>query len=154
MHAVTQGELDKLAWFHGIDFGGGLSVNGRIPKSQPQNYTLFNVYPFLEHIDLRECRIIDIGTADGLMAFISKKLGGKEVVAGDLFDRRAFRLARRLLGYEDKIEYRTNVDISQLHTIQHLGEGTFDLAVFCGVLYHLMSPLESLLICRQPLPRG
>ena len=81
-------------------------------------------------------------------------MGGGEVIATDLFDRPGFRLARRLIGYEDEVEYHPKIDISQLHTVQRFGEGTFDLAVFCGVLYHLMSPLETLLICRQLLRRN
>ena len=76
MHNVTQDELDRYSWFHGIDFGNGLSVKGRIPETQPQNYTLFGIYSFLEHIDLKGCRVVDIGTMDGLMAFILKKRGG------------------------------------------------------------------------------
>ena len=152
MPRVTQDELRELSWFHGIDFGEGLSVEGRIPKSMPQNYTLFGIYSFLEHIDPREQRVIDIGTMDGLMAFILKNIGAAPVVATDLFDRRQFRLAREILEYENEVEYHAKLDIS--HMVQRFGESTFDLAVFSGVLYHLISPLEALLICRQLLRRN
>lgn len=152
MPRVTQDELRELSWFHGIDFGEGLSVEGRIPKSMPQNYSLFGIYSFLEHIDPQGQRVIDIGTMDGLMAFILKSMGAAPVVATDLFDRRQFRLAREVLGYENEVEYHAKLDIS--HMVQRFGESTFDLAVFSGVLYHLLSPLESLLISRQLLRRN
>ena len=155
MCAVTQEELDRHRWFHGIDFGNGLSVKGRISEGHPQNYTLFGIYSFLEHIDLQGQRALDIGTLDGLMAFILKKKGATPVVATDIVKQsHKFQLARKALGYEHEIEYRGNLDISDRASVpQALGENGFDFVVFAGVLYHLLSPLESLVICRSLLRR-
>ena len=144
---VTQDELDRMSCFHGIDFGNGLRTKGRIPQSQPQNFTLFSVFPMLESIDLRDKSVIDIGSASGLLAFILRFLGAKPVVATDVYDDRCFRRGQEILGYKNEIEYHPHIDIS--HIIQRFGESAFDLVAFCGVLYHLLSPLESLLICRQ-----
>ena len=149
---ATQDELEKLTWFHGIDFGNGLLTKGRLPESQPPNNTLFCIYPMLESIALRNKKVIDIGTMDGLLSYILKNLGAKPVVATDLYDRRSFRLAREILGYENEIEYHPHTDIS--HMLQRFGESAFDLVGFCGVLYHLLAPLESLLICRQIIRRN
>ena len=156
VHDVTQNELDRYSWFHGIDFGSGLSVKGRIPEAQPQNYTLFGIYSFLEHIDLKGCRVVDIGTMDGLMAFILKKRGGEPVVACDIVERAPrFNLARKILGYEHEIEYLPNLDICDRPLVSSaLGENRFDFVNFVGVLYHLLAPLEGLLNCRSLLRRG
>ena len=146
-HKVTQDEVNELKWFHGIDFGNGLSTRGRFPEPYPPNYTLFSIYPMLESVNPQGQRVVDIGTMDGLMAFMLRNLGAEPVVATDLFDRRSFRLAKEILGYGNEIEYHPHTDIS--HMIQRFGKSAFDLTMFCGVLYHLLSPLESLLICRQ-----
>ncbi len=156
MRVVTQEELDRHRWFHGIDFGNGLSVKGRIPETHPQNYTLFGIYSFLEHIDLQGQRALDIGTSSGLMAFILKKKGAAPVVAADINERSLnFELARRVLGYEHEIEFRGGLDISDRSLVSSiLGENEFDFVMLAGVLYHLLAPLESLFICRSLLRRG
>ncbi|MGI9585073.1 MAG: class I SAM-dependent methyltransferase [Acidimicrobiia bacterium] len=147
---VTQAEIDELAWFHAMDLGDFHSP-GRIPPSQPPNFSLFGIYQFLEHIDPTGMDVIDIGTMDGLMAFILKELGASRVAATDLWDRTQFRLARDVLGFDD-IEYHTALDIMDMPT--RFGTRGFDVMVLAGVLYHLLSPLEYLLHCRQLLRRG
>ena len=156
MHAVTQEELNRHRWFHGIDFGNGLSVKGRISETQPQNYTLFGIYSFLEHIDLQGQRALDIGTSSGLMAFILKKKGAAPVIAADINERSLnFELSRKVLGYEYEIEFRGGLDIQDRSLVSSiLGENEFDFVNFSGVLYHLLAPLESLFICRSLLRRG
>jgi SAM-dependent methyltransferase len=147
---VTQTEIDKLVWYHAIDFGN-VRTAGRIPPPQPPNYTLFGIFRFLEYIDVSDLDVIDVGTMDGLMAFALKRLGARRVVATDLWDRDQFRLARRILGYEDEIEYHTHLDIREMP--ERFGLGGFDALVLAGVLYHLLSPLEYLIHCRQLLKR-
>ena len=143
---VTQAEIEKLGWFHAIDFGD-MHSPGRIPPGQPPNFTLFGIYSFLEHVDPNGLDVIDVGTMDGLMAFILKRLGAERVVATDLWDREQFRVARQLLGYDDEIEYHTLLDIKDM--ADTFGTGRFDIMIFAGVLYHLLSPLEYLLHCRR-----
>ncbi len=58
-------------------------------------------------------------------------------------------MARDVLGYQDDVEYHTKLDIQDLEA--RFGRQSFDLMIFAGVLYHLMSPLESLVKCRQLL---
>ena len=146
-----QATIDEYKWFHAIDFGR-VASSGRIPPEKPPNYTLFGIYSFLDAIDPTELDIIDIGTMDGLMAFMLKRMGAGRVAATDLWDRRQFRIARELLAYEGEVEYHTALDIRDMN--QRFGESAFDLMVFAGVLYHLLSPLESLVSCRRLLRRG
>lgn len=147
---TDQAALDAHKWFHAIDFGDSVSP-GRLPPNQPPNYTLFGIYRFLENIDVAGLDVIDIGTMDGLMAFMTKRLGARRVVATDLWDRAQFRLARDVLGYQDEVEYHTALDISQMYA--KFGHGTFDVMILGGVLYHLLSPLEALITCRRLLRR-
>lgn len=145
---MNQGEVDAVDWFHAIDFGDVRSP-GRIAATQPPNWTLFGVFYFLEHMDLRGATVLDLGTMDGLSAFAMKGLGASEVVATDLWDRTQFRMGREHLGWDEEIEYHTGLDIVRANDV--LGSGRFDAMVFAGVLYHLMSPLEALIQCRRLL---
>jgi SAM-dependent methyltransferase len=138
-------------WFHAIDFGE-VSSPGRIAPSSPPNYTLFGIYNLLEGIDPTGLDVIDIGTMDGLMAFILKRLGARRVAATDLWDREQFRIARELLGYREEVEYHTALDVRDM--VNRFGTNTFDVMVLAGVLYHLLSPLESLIQCRRLLRRN
>ena len=147
---IDQATVDQHQWFHAIDFGP-VSSAGRMPPSRPPNYTLFGIYAFLDAIDPAGLDVIDIGTMDGLMAFMLKRLGARRVVATDLFDRQQFRIGRELLGYEEEVEYHTALDIRAMP--QKFGAGSFDLMVFAGVLYHLMSPLDALITCRRLMKR-
>lgn len=145
---MNQDDVDAVDWFHAIDFGDVRSP-GRIGPTQPPNWTLFGVFYFLEHMNLDGARVLDLGTMDGLSAFAMKGLGASDVVATDLWDRRQFRLGRQHLGWEEEIEYHTGLDIGSANDV--LGSHQFDVMVFAGVLYHLMSPLEALIRCRRLL---
>lgn len=147
---ATQTDIDELDWFHAMDLGT-MRTRGRIPPNQPPNFTLFGIFSFLEHIDPKGLDVIDLGTMDGLVAFILKELGASRVVATDLWDRKQFRMARDILGFGSEVEYHTQLNVSDM--VDEFGTGTFDLMVFAGVLYHLLSPLESLLHCRRLLRR-
>jgi 2-polyprenyl-3-methyl-5-hydroxy-6-metoxy-1,4-benzoquinol methylase len=147
---IDQATIDAHKWFHAIDFGD-VSSPGRIPPNRPPNYTLFGIYSFLDAIDIAGLDVIDLGTMDGLMAFMLKRLGASRVAATDLWDRPQFRLAREILAYEDEVEYHTSLDIRDMH--ERFGDRAFDLMVLGGVLYHLLSPLEALIACRRLLRR-
>ena len=65
-----------------------------------------------------------------------------EVHATHLYDRPTFEVARQML--ESSAEYHPRTSIEDLVT--KFGRGRFDLVVMGGLLYHLVSPLRSLLI--------
>ncbi len=142
---MDKSDIEALSWFHAIDFGD-VRTPGRLSPSQPPNWTLYGLLRFLEGIDLTGMSVLDLGTMDGLMAFIMKDEGASEVVATDLWDRQQFRMGRSHLGWDEAIEYRTPLDISDANA--ELGSHRFDVVVFAGVLYHLMCPLDALIQCR------
>lgn len=137
--------IKEHKWFHSINFGNGNISNGRFSKGTPPNYTLFGVYEFLEDINLKDMKCLDIGTMDGITAFTLKNRGAKTVIATDMAPRETFLKGRDLLGYE--IDYKTPVRIDALPNI--LGTQKLDLIVNAGILYHVFDPLESLSICRE-----
>jgi 2-polyprenyl-3-methyl-5-hydroxy-6-metoxy-1,4-benzoquinol methylase len=139
----TQAEIDGFSWFHGIDFGSARS-EGRV---SPPNWSLYGSLRMLEHIDLRSCRVLDVGTMDGLISFIAEEEGAQEVHATDLYDRPSFRFARDALAAN--VEYHPRTSVEDL--VPRFGRDSFDLVVMGGLIYHLVSPFRSLLIARALL---
>lgn len=135
-------------WFHSIDLGDGRVTPGRFDPQRPQNYTLYGVLRFLEQIDLGGMRCLDIGTMDGLAAFVLAQGGAAQVVATDMARRNTFLAARSTLGLE-QIEYVVPARMDTLEA--RCGKAPFDLIVCAGVLYHVFEPLTALVICRERL---
>ncbi len=148
----ARGVADRISdhtWFHAIDFG---SVQSPGRGDHPPNRSLFGTFDFLQHIELSGARCLDIGTMDGLAAFIMQGRGAAEVIATDLYDRPQFLLARELLGLDEKVRYLPNTHINDLGA--EVGWGGMDMLVLAGVLYHSFSPLTALFTCRRLLKDG
>ncbi len=137
---------EKSKWFHAIDFGDFAS-SGRFPKGEPQNITLFGAMDLLGSIDLKGCRVLDIGSADGLASFGMKELGAREVVSIDSYDVPTYRIARKLLNVET--DYRPNVQIKD--AVSELGWKQFDVILCAGVIYHMLNPMSAFIECRKLL---
>jgi 2-polyprenyl-3-methyl-5-hydroxy-6-metoxy-1,4-benzoquinol methylase len=140
----------KLNWFHAIDLGK-VRTAGRFPEGRPQNASLFGVIDMLGHINLKGRDCVDIGTADGLIAFGLKAKGARRVVATDISEapRPQFALAREALSLD--VEYYGDTDVENI--CDRLGQHHFDLVVCAGVMYHMVSPFNAILKARQLLKR-
>jgi tRNA (mo5U34)-methyltransferase len=123
-------EIGERKWFHVFDFGDGLETPGR-DVTEPK-------LAALELPDLTGKSVIDIGTYDGYFSFESERRGAARVVANDHWAwtwpgedaRRNFDLVREVL--DSRVEALT-VPVEELDGAEH---GTFDVALFLGVLYH------------------
>ena len=134
--------IKKNGWFHSIDFGNGLISP---PRSLPPNWTLYGVFKFIENIKVEGMECLDIGTFDGLTAFILKKLGAAAVTGSDVFDFKTFRAGNEYLNLD--IEYISGTPLELLN--YKIPTRKFDLVVMAGVLYHLYGPLLGIAICRK-----
>lgn len=140
----------SLGWFHAIDFDDWQSP-GRFSADRTPNATLLPVFELMRHIDFKGLRVLDVGTADGLVAFACEKLGAAEVVATDGTHREAFDVAHELLG--SKAKYVSDLqDTEMLARASELGQ--FDVVVLAGFLYHLFGPLHTLAACRRLVKPG
>jgi tRNA (mo5U34)-methyltransferase len=137
---LTQAEIDRLRWFHSIDFGGGLTSNGaaKIESLRRQADACLN--------DLAGRTVLDVGCWDGFYSFEARRRGASRVLATDHFawsnrcwgDRRAIDLAcRHIAPHIDVMD----IDLAQLSVSS---VGRFDVVLFLGVLYHLRHPLAVL----------
>jgi 2-polyprenyl-3-methyl-5-hydroxy-6-metoxy-1,4-benzoquinol methylase len=143
--------IKKHKWFHAIDFGEYAS-SGRFPQGEPQNKTLYGVFEFLNAMNLFEANVLDLGSYDGIVAFGSHRLGAKSVTAADTFDHSSFRDARRILGYEDSINYVPKTQIKDLPNTFEPKQ--FDLIVCAGIFYHMLHPMQAFTDCRKVLGDG
>ena len=138
--------IKKNGWFHSIDFGNGLISP---PRSLPPNWTLYGVFKFIENIKVEGMECLDIGTFDGLTAFILKKLGAATVTATDIFNLPTFTAGREHFGLD--IEYIPGMSLESMY--EKMTPRKFDIVVMAGVLYHLYGPLLGIAICRKLVKR-
>lgn len=123
-------EIATRKWFHVFDFGDGLVTPGR-------DVTLTKLGA-LELPNLRGKSVIDIGAYDGFFSYECERRGAERVVASDHWawtwpgedSRRNFDLVNTIL--DSKVE-ALEVPVLGLSAEDH---GTFDVALFLGVLYH------------------
>ena len=132
-------EADSMPWFHAIDFGDYTS-RGRFPQGTTPNSTLLPVFHFLRDLDVTDRDCLDIGTADGIVAFSLKQRGARRVVGADGGPRRQFEIARQLLGID--VEYDSRFPDTEFD--RRFPPGTFDVVVMAGLIYHLFGPLNAI----------
>jgi tRNA (mo5U34)-methyltransferase len=133
--------VNRFSWHHSIDFGNGIISPGNTSVEVLQKQAA--IY-FRHGVD--ELSVIDIGCWDGFNSFEAHRRGARRVLATDHFawseecwgDRAAFELAREHVAPAVEV-----LDID-LPDINKTSVGPFDVALFCGVFYHLRDPLVQL----------
>ena len=143
-------------WYHTIEVAPGVTTPG-----------WFDLWPIVDRLpwpDVRGKRCLDVGTADGFLAFELERRGAAEVVATDLSDHemwdwpahlrergleylrtvagpkkgKGLRIARELRGSSIELVEVSAYDLSP----DSVGE--FDIVVCGSLLLHLRDPLRAL----------
>jgi tRNA (mo5U34)-methyltransferase len=142
LHGITpkelQREISTRKWFHTFDLGDGITTPGADPSAAK-----------LKALDLPELRgksVIDIGAFDGFFSFECERRGASRVVAADHWvwnwpgvdARRNIELLRETLGSRIELLDMPVEDLSPQTA------GTYDIALFLGVLYHAPDPIRYL----------
>lgn len=144
--------ISQREFFHDMALRDGVRTQSRVYGDKfPPNYHLWPVLKYLSEIDLAGKRCLDIGTLDGMTAFVLSELGAGEIVATCQQDLNRFRMVRAYQGYEN-IDYRPNISIAEFPAI--FEPASFDLVVISAMLHHLTAPLDALLEARRLLNRG
>ena len=141
-------------WYQNIDLGDGITTKDLgdetqiFPGADIPDALWREIEPHLG--DIKGDRVLDIGCNAGYMSFKCKQLGASEVLGVDSnlgahisFLRQA-EFCREALGLD--VEFREQ-------SFFELEEDSFDLVIFCGVLYHLenfASGLDKLLELVKP----
>jgi tRNA (mo5U34)-methyltransferase len=148
-------------WYHTMELEPGVTTRG-----------WFDLRPIVGRLpwpDVRGLRCLDVGTADGFLAFELERRGAREVVATDLAEHERWdwparirergveylravagpekgaglRIARELLG--------SNVEAIEMSAYELCPEavGRFDVVVCGSLLLHLRDPLRALAAIRS-----
>jgi tRNA (mo5U34)-methyltransferase len=119
-------------WYHQIEIRPGVVTPGI-------NETVETLRLLSLPDDASGLRALDVGVRDGYFSFELERRGA-EVLAIDYLEpsETGFPVAKELLGSD--VEYRVD-NVYRLDPDEH---GTFDIALFLGVLYHLRDPLLAL----------
>ena len=138
-------EIATRSWFHTFDLGDGLRTPG-------YDDTLNKLEILHLPADLTDRTVLDIGSYDGFFAFECEARGAERVMATDRWcwewpgndARRNFDWMRDILGstVEDRL-----VSVEEL--TPEAVDGTYDVVLFLGVLYHAPDPLGYLRRVRE-----
>lgn len=128
-------------WFHSIDLGDGDVTRGANP-----NFRLRGMADIIFRRGVAGKTILDIGAWDGFYSFEAERRGAARVLATDHFcwsgegwgTKQGFDYAHARL--RSRVE-SVDVDLPDLNPVKL---GTFDVALFLGVLYHLQDPYAGL----------
>jgi 2-polyprenyl-3-methyl-5-hydroxy-6-metoxy-1,4-benzoquinol methylase len=131
-----------FAWYQQFELAPGVMTPGVSPTPSMLAACDFPA-------DLTGLSVLDIGTANGAVAFEAERRGARRVVAVDLYDEDYFGFGALKAMYESKVEF---VQCSVYELPHRLAE-TFDVIAFLGVLYHLRHPLLGLDALRR-ISRG
>ena len=123
------------AWYHQIALADGVVT--------PGNHASQTVLDHLDAIGLpTDCtglRVLDIGCRDGFFSFEMERRGG-EVVGVDYAaaEGTGFPIAAAVLGS------RATYKVRNVYNLDPAEDGTFDVVLFLGILYHLRNPMLAL----------
>jgi tRNA (mo5U34)-methyltransferase len=128
-------------WFHSIDLGDGDITRGTNP-----NFRLRGMADIIFRRGVAAKTVLDIGAWDGFYSFEAERRGAARVLATDHFSwsgegwgtKQGFDYAHARL--RSRVE-SVDVDLPDLNPVKL---GTFDVALFLGVLYHLQDPYAGL----------
>ena len=145
MQVLDRGALIREAelntWWHSIDLGHGIEIQGKKSKS----LILAESDAIFGPLDLTGCSVLDVGAWDGFFSFEAKRRGASRVLATDQHiwtvhphARRNFEIARQLTGLPIDDQF---LDVHEL-TADRVGQ--FDYVLFLGVFYHLVDPIRAI----------
>lgn len=144
--------IGKREFFHDMALRDGLRTGSKIyGDALPPNYHLWPVFNYLSELDLSGANCLDVGTFDGMTAFMLSELGAREVSATCTHDLNRFRLVRAWQNYSN-IDYRPNTSLARFPEI--FAPSSFDVIVISAMLHHLTAPLDALLEVRRLLRHG
>jgi len=153
--SMTDEEIDTIfandRFFHDMVVDGVRTKSFIYDDAMPPNYHLFPVFDYLKELDLSAASCLDIGTFDGMTAFVMHKMGARAVHASCQYDLPRFRAVRARLGAAN-IAYYPRTDYKDFERL--FDRSTFDLTVVSAMLHHVLAPLDFFFEVRRLTKRG
>lgn len=140
--------LLERKWYYTIEVAPGVFT----PGHEFENIHLTRTA--LRRIDVSGLDCLDVGSMECLVPILLRRRGARRVVAYDRLNFRD-RVAFLKETLHVDFEYVHGFRIAELPARATPATGElFDLVVFSGVLYHMLSPMEGLLTARRLLRNG
>jgi 2-polyprenyl-3-methyl-5-hydroxy-6-metoxy-1,4-benzoquinol methylase len=132
--------IGKYKFYHNIKLTETITTPGSQSFVRAQDLCM----KYLQSLDLRGKRVLDIGCRDGLFSFAAEKLGAAEVVGID--NDLSVPATEFLIPF-----FKSKVKMEQrnLYDVTPSTFGKFDVVIFPGVLYHLRYPFWGLKAIRD-----
>ncbi len=140
--AAIEAEASRYQWWHRIPLAPGYVTPGIVGPDVIPDWEKKYLFPSAK--ELKGKSLLEIGTLNGLYAFLAEMRGAHPVVGIDRDPvnpedaREAFRFAARILN--SKVAYRAR----SVYDLEPSDFGTFDYVLMYGVLYHLKFPMYGL----------
>ena len=128
-------ELKKYSFYHRIKIKDDIYTR----DTENDHFAHRRLFKYLDDIDFKNKRVLDIGCRDGIFSFYAEKKGAKDVIA---IDNNLSKGAVNFLipFFKSKVKmYERN-----LYEISENEFGKFDIIFFFGVLYHLREPISAI----------
>jgi SAM-dependent methyltransferase len=143
--------MQKESFFHDMLLDDGIRTGSWVYEDNyPANYHLWPLFDALNHIDLEGLTCLDVGTFDGMIAFIMAAKGAARVDATCQYDLDRFRQVRAYQGYKN-LAYHPETDLKKIS--QTFKPASQDIVVMSAMLHHLTSPFDAFLEARRLLRR-
>lgn len=128
-------EIKKYTFYHKIKVKDDIFTR----ETENEHFSHRRLFKYIDDIDLKGKKVLDIGCRDGVFSFYAEKKGAKEIVA---IDNNVSKGAVNFLipYFNSKVKmYEKN-----LYDLTENDFGKFDVIFFFGVLYHLREPITAI----------
>lgn len=137
--------ISKYTFYHNIKLTETITTPGSQVFVRAQALCM----KYLQSLNLKGKRVLDIGCRDGLYAFAAEKLGASEVIGID--NDLSVPATEFLIPF---LNSKVKMVGMNLYDLKPGTFGQFDVVVFPGVLYHLRFPFWGLKAIRDVMKPG
>lgn len=149
MEAPTE-EIRKAWWYYTVEAGDGSIIQGVYPDEH-----LFPPRMMQRRVDLRGARCLDVCSAEGILPVLAKKGGAEMVVASDFDEEYRVKMQYLERIHNVELEFATIGRATNIAELIDAYPGGFDYINLSGLLYHVTSPIDTLMETRKLLrPNG
>lgn len=137
--------IARYKFYHTIPLTPTLSTPGNAGHEPAQNLCMH----YLNSLDLKGKRLLDIGCRDGIFCFAAESRGAAEIIGID--NDLSIAATEFLIPF-----FNSKVTMQQMNLYSLTPEslGIFDIVIFAGVLYHLRYPFWGLKAIRDVMKIG
>lgn len=135
-------------WYYSVELQPGFVTKGICPPRLPMLPRMIQ-----RGVDLKGMECLDVGTMEGLMPTMMRRGGASRVLALDAIPHCAQKMAALKSVYGVDFDFR---EVGLMYDLANKlqDQGGFDFINFCGVGYHVFSPMHCLAGLRPLLKKN